>query len=207
MSSEDAPPPIEQRPAQPLDPGQAPAEGARSPRSRRLWVIGTLVVVVILAVGGLTLGERTPEPGTAGRVEPKVARPIDLPALSGEGQVSLDALRGRPVVVNFFASWCVPCRKELPALAQVSEDLGDKVAFLGINHQDNRGAGQDMLAEFGIRYPAGYDPDGKVALDYGLLGMPSTLFIDAQGRLVDTHTGELTRQQLEDAISRLFGII
>ncbi len=168
---------------------------------------GVLAAVVVLAVAGLTFGQRSPEPGRASRAEPIDARPIDLPALAGDGRVSLQALRGRPVVVNLFASWCTPCRKELPAFAKVSGELEDKVAFLAINHQDNRQAGQDMLAEFGIRYPAAYDPDGKVASDYGLLGMPSTLFVSADGRLLDTHTGELTRQQLEETISRLFGVI
>lgn len=120
--------------------------------------------------------------------------------------MSSEAFRGRPLVVNLFASWCVPCRKELPAFRAVSEQLGARVAFLGVNHQDNRKSGQDMLAEFGIRYPAGYDPDGKVAADYGLVGMPSTLFVSPDGRLLETHTGELTRRQLEDAISRLFGV-
>ena len=205
MTAEDvpapSPPPVE-RPADP------PAEGAAGPsrRSRRLWAAGILAAVAVLALGGLTLGQRSPDPGTS-RSTPTEARPIDLPALSGEGQVSLAALRGRPVVVNLFASWCAPCRKELPAFAEVSEAVGDKVAFLGINHQDNRQAGQAMLAEFGIRYPAGYDPDGRVAVDYALLGMPSTLFIGADGRLLDTHTGELSREQLEDGISRLFGVI
>ena len=181
--------------------------GPASRRSRWVWVGATLAVVAALAVGGLTVGQRSTEPGAASRPEPTEARPIDLPALTGDGRVSLHALRGRPVVVNLFASWCAPCRKELPAFREVSEALDDRVAFLGINHQDNREAGQDMLAEFGIRYPAGYDPDGRVAVDYGLLGMPSTLFIGADGRLLDVHTGELTRQQLEDTISRLFGVV
>ena len=186
---------------------QAPPVPGPSRRSRRLWVAAVLAAVVALAVAGLTFGQRSPDPAARDRPEPRDAPPIDLPALSGDGRVTLQALRGRPVVVNLFASWCTPCRKELPAFAEISADLGDEVAFLGINHQDNRKAGQDMLAEFGVRYPAGYDPDGKVAIDYGLLGMPSTLFIDAEGRLLDTHTGELTRQQLEDTISRLFGVI
>ena len=165
-----------------------------------------LAVVAVLAAGGLTLGQRSTGTGIRARPQPTEAQSIDLPALTGDGRVSLSALRGRPAVVNLFASWCAPCRKELPAFRQVSEQLKDKVAFLGVNHQDNRKAGQDMLAEFGIRYPAAYDPDGRVAADYGLVGMPSTLFISADGRLLDSHTGELTRQQLEDTISRLFGV-
>jgi cytochrome c biogenesis protein CcmG/thiol:disulfide interchange protein DsbE len=166
-----------------------------------------VILVAALAIGGLTLGQPAGEDGPSRRTPATEAKPIDLPALTGEGRVSLQSLRGRPVVVNLFASWCAPCRKELPAFREVSEELGDKVAFLGVNHQDTRQGGQDMLAEFRIRYPAGYDPDGKVALDYALLGMPSTLFVSADGKLLETHTGELDRQRLEEMISRLFGII
>ena len=177
-----------------------------SGRSRRPWVVGAVALVAVLAVAGLTLGGTT-EPGSPARAPATEAPPIDLPALTGEGRVSLASLRGRPVVVNLFASWCAPCRKELPAFREVSEELENKVAFLGVNHQDTRKGGQDMVAEFGIGYPAGYDPDGRVALDYALIGMPSTLFVSADGRLLKTHTGELNRQQLEETISRLFGVV
>lgn len=162
-------------------------------------------VVVALAVTGLALGQDGDE-GTRGRAGGGPAPAIELPALSGDGTVSLASFRGEPVVVNVFASWCVPCRKELPAFAEVSQALGDRVVFLGVNHQDNRRAGQEMLDEFGVTYPAGYDPDGKVAIDYALIGLPSTLFVSADGTLLETHTGEFDRRQLEEAISRLFGI-
>jgi cytochrome c biogenesis protein CcmG/thiol:disulfide interchange protein DsbE len=175
------------------------------PRPRWLWPAVAGVVVVALAVTGLVLGQDD-EAGTRGRAGGGVAPAIELPALSGEGTVSLASFRGQPVVVNLFASWCVPCRKELPAFKSVSEELGDKVTFLAVNHQDNRRAGQEMLDEFGVSYAAGYDPDGKVAIEYALIGMPSTLFVGADGTLLETHTGELDREQLEQAISRLFGI-
>ena len=78
------------------------------------------------------------------------------------------------MVVNFFASWCIPCRKEMPAFQAVSDRVGSKVAFLGIDHQDSREGGLDLVAQTGVRYPIGYDPDGSVATGYGLFGMPNT---------------------------------
>ena len=169
------------------------------------WWLAALLAVVALAGGGLFFGQGSNEPAPSGQAR-RQAPAIELPALSGDGRVSLADLRGRPAVVNLFASWCVPCRKELPAVAAVAEQLQGRVGFLGVNHQDNRKAGQDMAAEFRLPYPTAYDPDGRVAADYALIGMPTTLFIAADGTLLETHTGELSRQQLERSIARLFGV-
>lgn len=169
--------------------------------NRRAWVIGgTLAAVFAVAVVGLALAQR------GGEEEKGLAPPIELRRLGGEGTVSLASFRGRPVVVNFFASWCVPCRKELPAIQAVASKLDGRVAFLGVDHQDNERAALDLLADTGVRFPSGYDPEGKVATSFGLLGMPTTLFIDAEGRLLDRHMGELTQAQLEASINRLFDI-
>jgi cytochrome c biogenesis protein CcmG/thiol:disulfide interchange protein DsbE len=174
-------------------------------RSRLIWAVAGVVAVGALVLVGLVFGgqeERSPRSTspTTGQ-----ALPIELPNLTGEGTVSLAQFAGRPVVVNFFASWCTPCLRELPAFQAVSSRTGDRVAFLAVNHQDNRQAGLDMLRQAGVRYPAGYDPDGQVAVRYGLFGMPTTLFISADGRLLEKHTGEMSRAQLEQAIDRHFG--
>lgn len=161
-------------------------------------------MVAALIVGGLVFS--TPDESTGGGRSGGPAEPIELPRLDGEGTISLADLRGRPVVVNFFASWCVPCRNEMPAFQAVSARLGDRVAFLGVDHQDDRIGGQDLMRETGIRYPAGYDPEGKVARAYGLFGMPTTLFVSPEGTLLETHTGELSEQDLLRAIERHFGI-
>lgn len=195
-----------------MDPPAPPAEPPAGSRLR-WWRAGGAVVVVAaaaavaaLAVAALTTG------GDAGPGEIRARRgtgqalAIELARLDGGGRVSLAGLRGRPVVVNFFASWCAPCRRELPAFQSVSSRLGPKVAFLGVDHQDNRDGGLEMLAAAGVSYPSGYDPDGKVAAGYGLFGMPTTVFVDAGGRRLETHTGEMSQEQLERAIRRLFGV-
>jgi cytochrome c biogenesis protein CcmG/thiol:disulfide interchange protein DsbE len=174
-------------------------------RRRLLWLGGGALVVAGLGVAGLTAGSQSGDDGAAdrgdGQPDHGQAPPIELPRLAGDGDVSLSSLRGRPVVVNFFASWCVPCRKEMPAFQSAAGRLGDKVAFLGVDHQDDRKGALQLLADTGVRYPTGYDPDGRVAVAYGLFGMPTTLFVSADGRLLEKHTGEL-----EQTISRLFGV-
>jgi len=175
------------------------------PRSRRRrWLALGAVVVIALGAGGYFFGSA--EQGSDGRNDGGIAPDFSLPEVRGDGQVVLGNLRGRPVVLNFFASWCVPCRKEMPAFQAVSARLGDRVAFVGVDHKDNREAGRQLLAETGVRYPTGYDPDGEVATRFALFGMPTTVFIGPDGRILDKHTGELTEDDLEASITRLFGI-
>jgi cytochrome c biogenesis protein CcmG/thiol:disulfide interchange protein DsbE len=120
--------------------------------------------------------------------------------------VALSDFLGRPIVVNFWASWCVPCRKEMPALQAVSERAGGRVAFVGIDHQDGRGGATRFLDQTGVAYPSGFDPGGQVAERYRVFGMPSTFFISADGRILGEHTGELTEDELVARMARHFGL-
>lgn len=164
---------------------------------RRLWWIGGSVALFALIVGGLALSQ-----GSGGA---KAAKNFELPRLDSPGTVSLATYRGKPVVVNFFASWCVPCRQEMPALQAVAAKTDGKVTFLGVDHQDDKAGALKLLADTGVHYPTGYDPEGSVATSYGLLGMPTTLFISPDGRLLDKHLGPLTEDKLNERISSLFG--
>lgn len=123
----------------------------------------------------------------------------------GESAVSLAALSGEPVVMNFFAAWCVPCATELPAFQAVADETKGRVAFLGIDHQDSRRAAQELMDATGVRFPAGYDPEGEVARAYGLRGMPTTVFISAGGRILERRNGEMSATELRQAIDKHFG--
>ncbi len=101
----------------------------------------------------------------------------------------LRALRGYPVVVNVWASWCGPCRQEMPVLQQVSADRGRKVAFLGVDLKDNIPAAKRLLAQFPISYPSYGDPDGKFFADNKLAGVPSTIFYSRSGKRQLVHSG------------------
>lgn len=107
--------------------------------------------------------------------------------------------------MNFFASWCVPCVKELPAFQAVAEATRGEVAFVGIDHQDSRRAAQELLEETGVEFPAGYDPEGNVARAYGFRGMPTSVFISAGGRILERRNGEMSGAELRRAIDRHFG--
>ena len=105
-------------------------------------------------------------------------------ALFDGGTLALKDLRGKAVLVNFWASWCVPCRAEAGELESAWEKYKDRgVVFLGVNIQDKEEDARAFMKEFGITYLNGRDASGKIAVDYGVWGIPETFFVDAQGRI------------------------
>lgn len=186
----------------PLPPDDIDSSDLTTERRRRPW--GALLAVLAifgltaLAFGAELLAPESPQGGE------DLAPDFSLPSLQVPGdRVSLDLARGRPVVLNFWASSCEPCRRELPAIAAVAEDFGDGVAFLGVNHLDNRGDALNFLGSIDVELPTGYDPEGRVAPTYGVRGMPTTIFIDSSGAIVARHTGEITERQLREQIAKL----
>jgi cytochrome c biogenesis protein CcmG/thiol:disulfide interchange protein DsbE len=120
-----------------------------------------------------------------------------LGAALSDGKLSLSELRGTPVVLNLWASWCTPCREESPRLREGWERLGPRgIAFLGLNIQDLRGDARDFSAEFGLTYPSVRDARRGVADDYGATGIPETFFVDARGRVVGHVIGVVSAPQL-----------
>jgi cytochrome c biogenesis protein CcmG, thiol:disulfide interchange protein DsbE len=127
-----------------------------------------------------------------------------LPSLDGNGSISLGSYRGKTVVLNFFASWCEPCRLEAPGFRKIANDYGDRgVQFLGVDYRDNDAAGQAFMGEFGLTYPAMSDHSGSLADDFGLLGMPTTFVIDAQGIIRYRFIGYVQEQSLREALDAL----
>ena len=110
------------------------------------------------------------------------------------------------MLFNLWATWCVPCRKEMPALQAASERLEGRVVFVGVNHQDGRSPAAEFEREVGVTYPSGYDPDGAVARDFGVVGLPTTVLVDARGRIVARSLGELTENELDELVAEAFGI-
>lgn len=111
--------------------------------------------------------------------------PGALPALKDR----VRSLRGYPVVVNVWASWCGPCRLEMPTLQKVSAARGKKVAFLGVNLKDNVDAAKRFIKEFPVTYPSYEDPNGRIFNYYGLAGAPSTVFYRPDGSREYVHSG------------------
>ncbi|MEO7836259.1 MAG: TlpA disulfide reductase family protein [Acidimicrobiales bacterium] len=174
-------------------------------RRRRGWLALGAVFLGLATLAILTRPGPTRDPATVDGGG--AAKPFELPDVRQDAPVvSLESLRGKPVVVNFWASWCVPCRKEMPSFQAVAQLWDDRVAFIGVNHQDSRRLALELLAETGVRYPSGYDPGGTTAAAYGLLGMPTTLFISAEGKVLERRTGEMSRRDLERTLQRLFTV-
>jgi thiol-disulfide isomerase/thioredoxin len=115
----------------------------------------------------------------------------------------LRALRGHPVVVNLWASWCDPCRYELPFLQRAAVERGAQVAFLGVDVNDAPSAAKQFAAQYPMPYPSFEDPHSNVAGRYGARGLPATAFYDAAGKLVIVHQGVFpTQQKLVNALER-----
>jgi cytochrome c biogenesis protein CcmG, thiol:disulfide interchange protein DsbE len=131
---------------------------------------------------------------------PPLARP--LRAALADGQINIAELRGVPVVLNFWASWCVPCREEAPILERGwRRDSRRGVLYLGLNMQDLTDDARGFLKEFGITYPTIRDPGDSVAKDYGATGIPETYFMDRRGRVVGHVIGVLTDKLLATGVS------
>jgi thiol-disulfide isomerase/thioredoxin len=112
---------------------------------------------------------------------------------AGAFRARLRELHGHPVVVNKWASWCGPCRSEFPVFQRLSVELGRRVAFLGVDAQDNDGDAAGFLRRYPVAYPSFSDPDQKVArLFGGTLAFPTTAFYDARGKLTYVHQGPYT---------------
>jgi cytochrome c biogenesis protein CcmG/thiol:disulfide interchange protein DsbE len=135
------------------------------------------------------------EEGVVGPRLERVARAL------ADGELSLNELRGRPVVLNFWASWCPPCREEAPRLERRwRSSRGRGVLFLGLNMQDLTGDARDFIREFGLSYPHVRDPGDDVARDWGVPGLPETFFISARVRVVAHVIGAVSARQLDDGV-------
>ena len=174
---------------------------ARSRRTRWWWAVGAAgvglaVAGVIASVGG--------NDGSASRSD-RAAPAFRLPRLDDPNRVvALADYRGHPVVVNFWASWCVPCQKEMPAFQAVADEFQGKVSFVGVDEQDLRDGALALVAKTGVRYPSAFDAQGQMMRAYALRGLPATAFISAKGDLLDLHTGQLNGPDLRAAIVRFF---
>lgn len=119
------------------------------------------------------------------------------------GQITLSELKGRPVVVNFWASWCKACKEEAPVLEAGWRTYRDRgVMFIGIDFKDTEADALAHIREFGKTYPIGPDP-GHVAVDYGLLGIPETFFIDKEGIIVHRHIGAVKEADITSNLEEL----
>jgi cytochrome c biogenesis protein CcmG, thiol:disulfide interchange protein DsbE len=167
----------------------------------RRWLIplAAVPVLVVLAYGFRSDPRAIPSP--------LVGRPaVALALTSYDGApMSLELLRGKVVLVNFWASWCYPaCYEEAPILEEAWRDYRERgLVVLGVDIQDTEAAASRFIRQFGLTFPNAPDPKGKVSIDYGVYGVPETFVIDKQGRIRDKKVGAVTKAYLRATIEPL----
>ena len=189
-----------------------PAYGARDERRPGVVVVGVAVVVMVAFVGllaySLVTRESMPMDVTT---RTSIAAPeFMLSQLNGEGEVSLSDFEGSPIVVNFWASWCVPCRVEMPHLVGAHERYKDEgVRFIGVAISDTNEDALAFIEEFDVPVDDGYvmvtDPDGEATIDYGVGGLPVTFFIDRDGTVHTRWAGVVNGAILDERIAEITG--
>jgi thiol-disulfide isomerase/thioredoxin len=158
-------------------------------RHKVITGVVVLFVVAVIAVSLATSG------GTTKNYPPAAA--FSLTALGQPGQqVSLSQYAGKPVIVNFWASWCPPCQQETPLLASWYKQQHGHVVLLGLDENDNATSALEFAHAKGVSYPIGFDPNVIVASAYGVDGLPQTFFLNAQHRIVDHVLGAVTKAEL-----------
>jgi cytochrome c biogenesis protein CcmG/thiol:disulfide interchange protein DsbE len=162
-----------------------------------------LIVVVLSACGGgasdpTTATDEVQAPALVVSPVPGLPTTVDeLPEMDVAGyDALLGELRGTPVVVNFWASWCQPCQAEAPRFTAAAATFGDRVQFLGVDILDDRDSARGFISEHGLPYPNVFDPGGAIRTDLGSIGQPVTAFYDADGNLVAKVDGEISEQDL-----------
>ena len=176
-------------------------------------------MLALAACGGAAVSSSTtdsPDPArTVGAGDPvgtsgTAQNPNDFSFTLYQGQERLGAetlnisdLQGKPVVLNFWAGLCPPCRAEMPDLQEFYDDFHDRVVLLGIDvgqftSLGNRDDAQALLKELGVTYPAGFTEDPAIMRNYRVLGMPTTVFIDSEGEIFRSWTGALNRETLSE---------
>jgi cytochrome c biogenesis protein CcmG, thiol:disulfide interchange protein DsbE len=137
---------------------------------------------------------------------------IDKPApqfvlkdLNSGQRVSLEQFKGRPLLINFWATWCGPCRQEHPVISWGFENFNDKVTFLGVVYEDTEESAKKFLVENPTGYPQMLDANGSMAVDYGVTGVPETYFVDKAGIIRGKWAQPIDPQRLQNCINELNG--
>jgi thiol-disulfide isomerase/thioredoxin len=153
----------------------------------------------------LTPPDQEPQPVVEGDESGKTFPVTSMAKLAG-GLGSLADYKGKPVVVNFFASSCGACITEMPALQKVHRELGDKVVFVGIDVRDPQKDGEAFVRRTGASYDILRDPSGKVTSDVGVINLPATFLLSPSGRIVVAHPGAISEGDLRSELAKHFTI-
>lgn len=162
-------------------------------------VLGALLVVGLLGFGMTRDPRSIPSPLVA-----NPAPDFHLAQLDAADSVTLSDLRGQVIIINFWASWCLACREEHPALVRAWQRYQQSgVTLIGIIYQDTRANARRYLDEYGGGWPQLVDQNARVAIDFGVYGVPETFFIAPDGRIAHKHVGPVNKDLIDSWIGRL----
>lgn len=183
--------------------------------SKRGWIlVGSAIPAFgLLALLGWASVQSGGNPGSLGvnskfgqeKVSSGPAKEFSLELLGG-GTLALSELRGKVVMVDFWSSWCVPCRQEAPVLAEVYREYREQpVEFVGVDIWDRPSDALEFVNRFGTSYPTGVDANGAIAIDYGVTGIPEKFFISPEGVLVKKFVGPMKAGKLREILDEMLG--
>lgn len=168
--------------------------------NRTVLIIGIAITLALVAVLFLGLGKDPAhiDSPLIGRPAP----PFALKAIDSGKTIDIGQLRGKPVVMNFWATWCVPCYQEHPVLVQNARIIGQDVQFIGVVFNDTEDKINAFLRQRGSAYPTLLDQQGKTAIEYGVGGVPETYFINRKGVIVAKFVGPMTTEILQANVAK-----
>ncbi|MDO8261750.1 MAG: TlpA disulfide reductase family protein [Gallionella sp.] len=171
-----------------------------------LIILGIVGLVLALVVAGLLLtrGDAGNEFFPKASSEKKESAPDFTFKLLDGKDFHLSDYKGKPVLINFFASWCLPCREEMPVLEKIVHEYGPKgVVFLGIAIDDTEAKMKDFVARYSVTFPVGLDKTAAIQKSFGIYGIPTTYFIDKEGVINYSHSGSVTEELLQHELDKL----
>ncbi|SFV05962.1 TlpA family protein disulfide reductase [Alicyclobacillus macrosporangiidus] len=189
-------------------------------KAHKWLAIGTSTALLIAIVGTVTLKQNSlaasptaasanGAPGASSvAVAPQTGYkmpPIKLQEYPDNQTIDTDKLRGKPIFINFWTSWCVYCKLETPDIVQAYKQYGDKVVFLSVNvtAQDSMADMEQFVKQYGITWPVALDTTGTVMNEYNIIGFPTSFFVNRQGMIVATNVGAISKENLMAELERI----